>query len=114
MKIEMKQSILKRWQSLHEGDGVRHARRVAMILRVVSSLAFVAVFAGIATGFHPALVALLAAVMGWLIAESNALRLRLTQWPIMEDYIDWARVRADSSTEPDENDNRGPQPGVGR
>ena len=114
METGMRQNILKRWQSLHEGGGLRQARRVTLILRVASLLALVAVFAGIALGVHPAIVALLAAAMGWLIAETNALRLRLAQWPIMEAYIDWARVRADANTESDENDNRSPQPGVRR
>ena len=44
---------------------------------------------------HPAFVAIAAAVTGWVIAESNALRTRLAQWPIFKSYIDWKKVEED-------------------
>lgn len=40
-------------------------------------------------------VAVAAAAMGWVIAERNALRTRLGQWPIFKTYIDWNRVEED-------------------
>jgi hypothetical protein len=46
-------------------------------------------------GFHPAFIAGPAAAMGWVIAESNALRTRLAQWPIVKAYIDWKKVEED-------------------
>jgi hypothetical protein len=33
--------------------------------------------------------------MGWVVAESNALRTRLAQWPVFMTYIDWKRVDED-------------------
>lgn len=111
MENEMKENILKRWQMLREGDGLQHAKRLTLILRVASLLALVAILTAITMDAHPAMVALLATVMGWLIAETNALRLRLAQWPIMEVYIDWERVRADLTTQSDGNDNSRPQQG---
>jgi hypothetical protein len=41
---------------------------------------------------HPAFVAVTAAAMGWVIAETNALRARIAQWPIFKTYINWNRV----------------------
>jgi hypothetical protein len=46
-------------------------------------------------GLHRAAIALLAAIGGWLIAESNALQTRMAQWPIFKQYINWERVAAD-------------------
>jgi hypothetical protein len=34
-------------------------------------------------------------VAGWVVAERNALRLRISQWPIFSAYIDWDRVHQD-------------------
>jgi hypothetical protein len=44
---------------------------------------------------HPALTAIAAAAMGWVIAERNALRTRIAQWPSFKKYIDWKRVHED-------------------
>jgi hypothetical protein len=50
---------------------------------------------GVAYGLHPAAIAVAAAAMGWIIAETNALRWRLAQWPTLKRYIDWQRVHED-------------------
>ena len=44
----------------------------------------------------PIFIAAVSAVSGWVIAERNALQLRVSQWPIFSEYIDWDRVRRDS------------------
>ena len=44
---------------------------------------------------HPVFVAVAATVMGWVIAERNALRSRIAQWPTFKRYIDWKRVQED-------------------
>ena len=49
----------------------------------------------VAYGLHPGFIAIASAAVGWIIAERNALRSRISQWPIMRNYIDWQRVRAD-------------------
>jgi hypothetical protein len=47
-------------------------------------------------GCSPIFVAAVSAVTGWVVAERNALQLRVSQWPIFSEYIDCARVRRDS------------------
>jgi hypothetical protein len=37
----------------------------------------------------------LGVVVGWLLAERNALETRTKQWPIFRRYIDWNRVQTD-------------------
>jgi hypothetical protein len=54
---------------------------------------------GLFYGLHPTIVAGAAAIMGWIIAERNALHTRLNQWTILRRYIDWNRVQADLNTE---------------
>ena|ERR1700676_5398263 len=87
--------LLARLDSLEKGDGIRHAKSVGRILFVVGLL--LAIFVGIAMayGLHPGFIAVAAAALGWIIAERNALRLRISQWPIMRNYVDWQRVQAD-------------------
>jgi len=43
----------------------------------------------------PIVLVAVSAVMGWVIAERNALKSRITQWPTFANYIDWARVSND-------------------
>ncbi|HZZ29728.1 MAG TPA: hypothetical protein VFE46_17160 [Pirellulales bacterium] len=50
---------------------------------------------GVIYRFHPAIIAIAAAAMGWLVAECNALRSRMLQWPIFKQYIDWQHVHKD-------------------
>jgi Flp pilus assembly protein TadB len=87
--------LLMRWQALEKGDGLRKARFLVRVLWIAGlACCFVVVF-GISSGLHPVAVAVAAAVMGWLVAESNALRTRLAQWPLFRRYIDWKHVEED-------------------
>ena len=89
--------LLARWRSLDEGDGLRRATSTSHILGGVGLLLCVFVVFAVAYKLHPVAIALAAAAMGWVIAERNALRIRVAQWPILRRYIDWKRVREDSS-----------------
>jgi hypothetical protein len=88
--------LLFRSTSLEKGDGLRRARSMAHMLNTVGLL--LASFVGYAVAFrlHPILIAAAAAAtVGWIMAERNALRTRITQWPILRSYIDWQRVQQD-------------------
>lgn len=94
MNTETKR-LLTRWKSLEQDDAVRHvASRSRALWFVGLALCIFVVFAVIYR-FHPAFVAVAAAAMGWVVAESNALRTRLAQWPVFKTYIDWKRVEED-------------------
>jgi hypothetical protein len=94
MNTETKQ-LLCRWQALEKGGGLQHAASRARALWFVGlALCLFVVFA-VFYRLHPAFVAVAAAAMGWAVAESNALRSRLAQWPIFKTYIDWKRVEED-------------------
>ena len=87
--------ILTRWQSLDNGDGLRQAKTAARVLTVAGFVLCLCVVFGVAYGFHPIAIAVAATIMGWVIAERNALQTRAAQWPILKRYIDWKRVEAD-------------------
>jgi hypothetical protein len=87
--------LLSRLDSLEKGDGLRRAKLVSRVLFLVGLLLAIFVGFAIAYGLHPGFIAVAAAAVGWIIAERNALRLRMSQWPIMRNYIDWQRVQAD-------------------
>ncbi len=93
-------NLLKRLESLEKGEGLRRARVWARVLSFVGLALCVLVLAGITFGLHPIAVAAAAAAMGWVIAESNALRTRLAQWPLFRRYIDWKLVEEDLTGNP--------------
>jgi hypothetical protein len=87
--------LLARWQALEGEDGLRRATLTARILWLVGLGLAVFVALAVAYELHPAFVAIGAAVMGWTIAERNALRTRIAQWPTFKRYVDWNRVKQD-------------------
>ena len=94
MSDETKQ-LLTRWQSLEKDDGVKRATLKARVLWIIGLMLFIFVVFAVVYRPHPVLIAAAAMVMGWVIAESNALRTRLAQWPIFKAYIDWKKVEED-------------------
>jgi hypothetical protein len=93
-------ALLQRWLALADGDGLARATRAARLLWVAGLALTVLVVNGLWFGLHPVAVAVLAGIAGWVIAETNALRSRIAQWPEMRRYIDWDRVREDMRAEP--------------
>jgi hypothetical protein len=104
MNTETKQ-LLARWQSLAKDGGLQRADSTARVLWVAGLVLLLFVVFALVYRLHPAFVAVAAAVMGWVIAERNALRTRSAQWPIFKSYIDWKRVQQDLS-----GDNIGAEP----
>ena len=94
MNAETKQ-LLTRWHSLQGDDGFRRADSTARVLWLVGLVLCIFVVCGLTYRLQPAFIAVAAAVMGWVVAERNALRTRLAQWPIFKNYIDWNRVQED-------------------
>ena len=88
-------SLLVRWQSLERGDGLKRAQSVVQYLTAAGFVLWLVVVVGLYFRFHPAAIAAFAAVTGWVIAERNALRIRLAQWPVFSRYVDWRRVQED-------------------
>ena len=94
MNNETKQ-LLSRWQSLEKDGGLRRADSMARGLWIVGLVLFLFVVFGVVYQLHPALIAVAAAATGWVVAERNALRTRIAQWPTFKSYIDWKRVQDD-------------------
>ncbi|WP_329742631.1 hypothetical protein [Dyella sp. A6] len=87
--------LLNRWESLRSGGGLARARLVTRNLWMLGLALFLVVLIGIYYRFPPVTLAVVSVVMGWTIAECNALKSRLAQWPTIAGYIDWDRVRGD-------------------
>lgn len=94
MDIPRKQ-LLKRWESLQDGTELARSAKLARLLSASSFLLVLLVTCAVAYRLSPIFVAAVSAVTGWVIAERNALQLRVSQWPIFSEYIDWDRVRRD-------------------
>jgi hypothetical protein len=94
MNTETKE-LLTRWQSLEKNGGLQRAGATARTLRIVALVLCIFTVFAVVYRLHPVFVAVAAAVMGWMIAESNALRTRFAQWPIFKSYIDWKKVEED-------------------
>jgi hypothetical protein len=100
MNSETRQ-LLMRWQSLHKEQGLQRAGVLARSLWFVGLGLCIFVVIGVAYSLHPALIAVGAAATGWVTAERNALRTRISQWPIIRNYIDWPRVENDLTNDAD-------------
>ena len=87
--------LLNRWESLRSGTGLARATAVSRTLWLLGLALFLVVVIGLYYMFPPAALVAASAVMGWVIAERNALKSRLAQWPTIASYIDWERVRND-------------------
>src|SRR5580698_9202051 len=88
-------AFLTRLVALESGDGLRRAATVSQILFWAGLV--VAVFAGFAIAYRlpSAFIGLSGVAVGYIVAERNALRSRISQWPAFRVYIDWQRVRSD-------------------
>ena len=105
MDIPRKQ-LLKRGESLQDGTGLVRSAKLARLLSASGFLLVLLVTrvacysccftCAVVYRLSPIFVAAVSAVTGWVIAERNALQLRVSQWPIFSEYIDWDRVRRDS------------------
>jgi hypothetical protein len=82
-------------QSLESGNGLKRVALISRLLWFLGLGLFLAVGLGIVYGLHPAALSAIAGVAGWIIAECNALRTRLNQWPVFREYVDWNRVQED-------------------
>ena len=88
--------LLCRWVALERGDGIKRIRRITRSLSIGAFAICIAVgLASVYLGLPPLVFVFPGAVIGWLIAERNALESRLAYWPILRQYIDWSRVEKD-------------------
>jgi hypothetical protein len=85
-----------RWRFLEQGEGLQRATSTARVAGVVGFLLCAFVVFAIVYRLHPVAIALAAAGLGWVVAERNALRSRIAQWPILKRYINWKQVNEDS------------------
>jgi hypothetical protein len=93
--------ILTRWMNLEEGTGLAKAKLASRYLSIASFTICIAI--ALMGGYFELpwwVLVVPAVVVGWLIAERNALNTRVAQWPVYRKYIDWSRVRADLQSEP--------------
>ena len=91
-----RQEMLGAWVAIERGNG---SARVLRTGRYLSFAAFAVTVATVLVSMNfelPRLVFFAPGVLvGWLIAERNALADRLSKWPILRQYIDWSHVDAD-------------------
>jgi hypothetical protein len=84
-----------RWQALNKQGGSQRAKSMALTLWIFGFTVVVVIAVAIANGHSAVLVACGGAVVGWIIAETNALRSRIAQWKTFQRYLDWARIEQD-------------------
>jgi hypothetical protein len=87
--------LLNRWQSLRTEAGLKRAASVARWLWLAGLILALVVAFGLYYELPPLAVAAAASAMGWVVAERNALKSRISQWPMVVSYIDWGRVTND-------------------
>lgn len=90
-------SYLEQWKALKKDGGIEIASSRSTTLFVVGASLTVVVALLVYLQAHVALVALVSAAIGWVIAERNALKSRIALWPKLEKYLNWELINADSS-----------------
>lgn len=88
------QQILRRWRDLKTGGGLVKARRMSLLLRIISLCSAVFIVFAVTQNYHPALLAIAGTVFGYCVAEGNALSSRIAMWPLIEKYLDWDSVNS--------------------
>lgn len=92
--------LIRRWIALERGNGIERARRVSRYLDIGGFALFVAIIVSSIFLDLPSLILVLPAiVVGWLLAERNALNGRLAQWPTIRQYIDWEKIDRDYASQ---------------
>ena len=86
-------TVLARWVALEDGGGIKAVRARIRLLWVLGLLAWLTAVGVARYGDLLWGGLILAAIAGWLLAETNALRSRLRQWPSLSEYLDWKRIR---------------------
>ena len=80
--------LLLRWRSLLEDERTLKAvQSRSRVFNVIGLRCCCFVVFGVIFGLNRIAIAVAAAVAGSMAAEMNALRMRLTQWPIFKQYI---------------------------
>lgn len=92
-------NLLLRWHSLEKEDGLRRAKATVRVFSFVGLALSIFIVFGIVYKVHPIAIAVAAAALGWVIADRQALRSRLVQWPAIRRYFDWKLVEEDLRTD---------------
>lgn len=95
-----RRQLLSRWCDLESGRGLETAKSVSKRLSL-SALAILVLTAviGLFTSPFGLVFAIPGILVGYLIAERNALDARAEQWPVFRHYIDWPKVQRDLEVE---------------
>lgn len=88
-------TLLQRWLELTKPGALERVKTLSLVFWILGLIVFLAVGLAISQGYSPVIVAGGGMVAGWLIAETNALRARITQWSTFQRYLDWNRIEQD-------------------
>ena len=84
---------LKRWITLKDEKDLSGASTAVTTLFVLGAMLSILLAFLILLEVHSIFVAIVSLVLGWSIAERNALRTRIKLWPHLEKYLNWEAIR---------------------
>lgn len=91
--------ILTRWAAIERGDGLVKCQKISRVLTIIGVAGCIAIVAGTMwLGWVAGAFGIAGILIGWVIAERNALDTRVADWPTYRQYIDWPRVHQDLAT----------------
>ena len=91
--MDQEQETLQRWVAIEDSTGIDAALRMVKNLTVGSISLTILIVCAFYFNFHPAIVSVLSILLGWSVAERNALRSRIKLWPQLRKYLDWKLIR---------------------
>ena len=83
---------LQAWMDLHEGPGMARVKKLILVLRILSTVAGIALVAGVFLGWNPMAIGFASIVLGYSGAEAASLMSRMRAWPHNEKYFDWEAI----------------------
>ncbi len=87
------QKMLQTWVAIKEECGLSKAKKtnkILLFLGVVLSIVVTYIFY---YKINPLFSILPSILIGWSIAERNALRARIESWPKLEKYLNWKLIQ---------------------
>lgn len=84
--------ILETWISIKEAGGPIKARKTVNLLLLIGISLSVLIAILVYLRVNPILYVALSIILGWSIAERNALTVRIKMWPKLDKYLNWELI----------------------
>lgn len=91
--MNQEQKILQKWISIKDEGGISKAKKTKIILLLLGVILSVVVAIIFYYKLNPLFSIIPSVLLGWSVAERNALTSRIKSWSKLEKYLNWDVIR---------------------